>query len=80
MTSTKIFRYTYYQAKVEDSSQMIRNSLQSRYIITRFSVFKQLQEFYDLSSDFNCIIDVFSVVELKMRVFSAFTKVALRVS
>jgi len=33
-----------------------------------------------LSSDFNCIIDVFSDVELKMCVFSAFSKVALRVS
>jgi len=30
------------------------------------SVFKRSQEFYDLSRDFNCIIDVFSVVELKM--------------
>ena len=41
---------------------------------------KRSQEFRDLSSDFNCIIDVFSVIELKMCVFRAFSKVALRVS
>ena len=38
---------------------------------TCFFVFKRSQEFCDLSRDFNCIIDVFSVVELKMCVFSA---------
>ena len=47
---------------------------------TCFSVFKRSQEFSDLSSDFNCIIDVFSIVELKKCVFSAFGKVVHRVS
>jgi len=49
-------------------------------IRTCFSMFKRTQEFWNLSIDFNCIIDVFSVVELKICVFSAFSKVALRVS
>jgi len=35
-----------------------------------FSVFKWSQEFRELSSAFNCIIGVFSVVELKKCVFS----------
>ena len=47
---------------------------------TCFSVFKRSQEFSDFSRDFNCIIDVFSVVELKKCVFSAFSKVVHRVS
>ena len=43
-------------------------------------MFKLSQEFCDLSSGFNCIIDVFSVVELKKCVSSAFNKVVHRVS
>jgi len=39
-----------------------------------FTVFKRSQEFRELSSAFNWIIDVFSVVELKKCVFSTFSK------
>jgi len=41
---------------------------------TCFSVFKWSQECGELSSAFNCIADVFSVVELKKCVFSTFSK------
>jgi len=41
---------------------------------TCFSVFKWSQECRELSSAFNCITDVFSVVELKKCVFSTLNK------
>jgi len=41
---------------------------------TCFSVFKWSQECHELSSAFNCIIGVFSVVELKKCVISTFSK------
>jgi len=41
---------------------------------TCFSVFRWSQECRELSSAFNCISDVFSVVELKKCVFSTFSK------
>jgi len=40
----------------------------------RVYVFKWSQVCRELSSAFNCIIDVFSVVELKKCVFSTFSK------
>jgi len=41
---------------------------------TCFSVFKWSRECHELSGAFNCIIDVFSVVELKKCVFSTSSK------
>jgi len=46
--------------------------LDSLVVCTCFSVFKWSQECYERSSASNCIIDVFSVVELRKCVFSTF--------
>jgi len=43
---------------------------------TCFFVFKWSQECCELTSAFNCIFGVFSVVELKKCVFSTFSKLA----
>jgi len=43
-------------------------------VLAFYSVFKWSQECSKLSNAFNCIIDVFSVVELNKCVFSTFCK------
>jgi len=69
------FNHIYFKCKLTFLHALC--DLDNLVVHTCFSVFKRSQEFYDISSDFNYIADVFSVVELKM-CFSAFSKVALK--